>query len=370
MLTMLQIIAKQTSKQTMKIMAVAIMVAGVAACNDDDSEAVFVTVPTYGEYGTDTALTLARDYPGRYMGSSTELAAAQYMKQRMTFGDNGDEVILQPFTFVASRGPFADQLITSQNVVVTHEGTENTGRTLYVGAHYDSATQYPNYIELEGLDDNASGSGVLSELVYHFNGVNTADTIKFVAFGSEEGGLQGSKAFVESLSQDEIDNAIGMINLDSLLTGDNMYANAGNNSYDDDGNEIAANVKLREAALRIANELNLGLQVNPAIIPPGETEPYKPLGVGCCSDQESFDSIMPVVAFEATNWSLGPDFDGYTQTDNPDIPGGYSWHNPDVDNEAVLTQALGEERIKQRMSTFAQIVTKLIAEQVQAESIR
>lgn len=367
---MLQTIAKQTSKQTIRVMAVAIMVAGVAACNDDDTGTVFTPVPTYGEYGTETALTLARDYSGRYMGSSTELAAAQYMKQRMTFGNNGNEVILQPFTFVPSRGLFANQSITSQNVVVTHEGTGNTGRTLYVGAHYDSATQYPNYIDLQGLDDNASGSGVLSELVSHFNGVNTADTIKFVAFGSEEGGLQGSKAFVESLTQDEIDNAIGMINLDSLLTGDNMYANAGDNSYDNAGNEIAANVKLRDAALRIANKLNIGLQKNPAIIPPGETEPYKPAGVGCCSDQESFDNIMPVVAFEATNWSLGPDFDGYTQTDNPKIPNGYSWHNPDVDNEAVLTQALGKERITQRMSAYAQIITQLIAEQVKAESVR
>ncbi|WP_367105882.1 M28 family peptidase [uncultured Psychrobacter sp.] len=367
---MLQTIAKQAPKQTIKVLAIAIMLAGVTACNDDDSETIITPVITYGEYGTETALTLARDYPGRYMGSSTELAAAQYMKQRMTFGGNGNGAILQPFTFVPSRGPFAEQSITSQNVVVTHEGTEDTGRTLYVGAHYDSSTQYPNYIDLEGLDDNASGSGVLSELVYHFRGVDTVDTIKFIAFGSEEGGLQGSKAFVDSLTQDEIDNAIGMINLDSLLTGDNMYANAGDNSYDDDGNEIAANVKLREAALRIADKLNIGLQVNPAIIPPDADEPYKPLGVGCCSDQESFDSIMPVVAFEATNWSLGPDFDGYTQTDNPDIPGGYSWHNPDVDNEAVLTEALGEERIKQRMSAFARIVTELIAEQVQAESIR
>lgn len=367
---MLQTIAKQTSKQAIKVIAVAIMVAGVAACNDDDSETVVTTVPKYGEYGAETALALVRNYSGRYMGSSTELAAAQYMKQRMTFGNNDDAVLLQPFTFVASRGPFSGQSINSQNVVFTHKGTQNTGRTLYVGAHYDSATQYPNYVKLEGLDDNASGSGVLSELIYHFNGVNTADTIKFVAFGSEEGGLQGSKAFVASLSQDEIDNAIGMINLDSLLTGDNMYANAGDNSYDDDGNEIAANVKLREAALRIADKLNIGLQVNPAIIPKGESKPYKPFGVGCCSDQESFDNIMPVVAFEATNWSLGPDFDGYTQTDNPNIPNGYSWHNPDVDNEAVLTQALGEKRIKQRMSAFAQIITQLIAEQVKAESIR
>ncbi|MGM8888777.1 hypothetical protein ACS8FD_22810, partial [Psychrobacter sp. 1U2] len=120
---MLQTIVKQAPKQTIKVLAIAMMVAGVTACNDDDSETNITPVITYGEYGTETALTLARDYSGRYMGSSTELAAAQYMKQRMTFGTNGDEVILEPFTFVASRGPFAEQAIASQNVVVTHEGT-------------------------------------------------------------------------------------------------------------------------------------------------------------------------------------------------------------------------------------------------------
>ncbi|AMN67939.1 autotransporter domain-containing protein [Psychrobacter sp. P11G5] len=324
----------------------------------------------YGAYGTETALTLARNYSGRYTGSDTESQAANYMQQRMTIDGSNNQVDLRNFDFIAPYGLFKDQQLTSNNVVVTQSGTADTDRTLFIGAHYDSAVAYPNYQNLQALDDNASGAGVLSELVRNLNGIEAEHDVQLVAFGAEEGGLNGSKAFVEALSAAEKSNALGMVNLDSLITGDIMYANAGRNAYDDNGQEVAANVSLRENALRIAKELGIDFQVNPAIIPPGETEPYEPYGVGCCSDQESFDSVMPVVAFEATNWSLGPYYDGYTQTDNPKIPDGYTWHNPALDNEEVLVDAFGEARIAQRMGDYSRIITRLIVEQTNADIVQ
>lgn len=324
----------------------------------------------YGAYGTETALTLARSYAGRYTGSNTEPQAADYMQQRMTIDGSNNQVDLRTFDFTAPYGLFKDQQLTSNNVVVTQSGTADTDKILFVGAHYDSAVAYPNYQNLQALDDNASGAGVLSELVRNLNGIEAEHDVQFVAFGAEEGGLNGSKAFVEALSEAEKSNALGMVNLDSLITGDIMYANAGRNAYDDNGQEVAANVSLRENALRIAKELGIDFQVNPAIIPLGETEPYEPYGVGCCSDQESFDGVMPVVAFEATNWSLGPDYDGYTQTDNPKIPEGYTWHNPALDNEEVLVDAFGEARIAQRMRDYSRIITRLIVEQTNADIVQ
>lgn len=324
----------------------------------------------YGAYGTETALTLARSYAGRYTGSNTEPQAADYMQQRMTIDGSNNQVDLRTFDFIAPYGLFKDQQLTSNNVVVTQSGKADTDRTLFVGAHYDSAVAYPNYQNLQALDDNASGAGVLSELVRNLNGIEAEHDVQFVAFGAEEGGLNGSKAFVDALSAAEKSNALGMVNLDSLITGDIMYANAGRNAYEDNGQEVAANVSLRENALRIAKELGIDFQVNPAIIPSGETEPYEPYGVGCCSDQESFDGVMPVVAFEATNWSLGPDYDGYTQTDNPKIPDGYTWHNPALDNEEVLVDAFGEARIAQRMRDYSRIITRLIVEQTNADIVQ
>ena len=323
----------------------------------------------YGDYGKETALTLARDYAGRYTGSDKEVQAADYMQQRMTIDGSNNKVDRQTFDFVASRNPFRGQTLTSNNIVVTQKGVANTNKTLFVGAHYDSAVEYSNYENLEALDDNASGSGVLTELTRNLSGIDTEHDIQFVAFGAEEGGLNGSKAFVDQLTDTEKATALGMINLDSLITGDKMYANAGRNAYDGNGNEVAANVGLRENALRIAKELGITLDVNTAIIASGETEPYRPYGVGCCSDQDSFDNVMPVVGFEATNWALGPNYDGYTQTENPNIPDGYTWHNPELDNEDVLTAAFGEERIAQRMRDYSRIISRLIVEQTNADII-
>lgn len=181
----------------------------------------------YGYYGTETALTLARDYAGRYTGSDKEVQAADYMQQRMTIDGSNNQVNRQTFDFVAPGGLFRGQTLTSNNVVVTQKGSADTNRTLFVGAHYDSAVAYPNYENLEALDDNASGSGVLTELTKNLTGIETEHDIQFVAFGAEEGGLNGSKAFVDQLTDAEKSTALGMINLDSLITGDKMYANAG-----------------------------------------------------------------------------------------------------------------------------------------------
>lgn len=321
----------------------------------------------YGAYGEETALTLAREHAGRYTGSEKEVKAAEYMKERMTVAGSNNAAEIREFSFVAPRGIFKGQTLKSNNVVVTQKGT--TDKTLYVGGHYDSAVAYAGYETLEALDDNASGAGVITELVQNLSGIQGEHNVEFIGFGAEEGGLNGSKAFAANLSDAEKANALGMVNLDSLITGDKMYANAGRNAYDADGNEVAANVGLRENALRIAKEMGVKLEINPAIIPEGQDKPYKPEGVGCCSDQESFDKFMPVVGFEATDWEAGEDKDGYTQTTNPAVPDGYTWHNPELDNEKFLTEAFGKERISQRMRDYSRIISRLIVEQTNADII-
>lgn len=75
---------------------------------------------------------------------------------------------------------------------------------------------------------------------------------------------------------------------------------------------------------------------------------------------------IPVLFIEATNWELG-DLDGYEQTDNPAIPGGSTWHDPAEDNKEVLTNALGQERIEQRMRDFSRLLTRLVLELTNAD---
>lgn len=332
------------------------------------SQANAATDAKYGAYGEETAYTLARDYAGRYTGAEMEEKAAKYMQDRMTIAGGDNKVENRAFKFTPKRGMFKDQELTSNNVVVTQKGT--TDKTLYVGAHYDSAVAYADYSKLQALDDNASGSGVLAELTKNLSGIELEHNVEFIGFGAEEGGLNGSKAFAGALTDTEKANALGMVNLDSLITGDFMYAHSGRNSYDKDGNAVPENTTLRDNAHRIAKELGIELKMNPGLIAEGETKPYRPAGVGCCSDQDSFDGIMQVVGFEATNWEIGDDLDGYTQTENPKIEGGSTWHDPNKDNEEYLTEAFGKEHITKRMEDYSRIITRLIVEQTNADIVQ
>ncbi|WP_339651608.1 autotransporter domain-containing protein [Halopseudomonas pelagia] len=293
----------------------------------------------YGEYGTETTFTLINDYPGRYRGTANFDGAANLMEERMAPGYTTSR---QAFTWTAG-----GTQRSSENVIATASGV--TGRNLVIGSHFDTVFNRPT---LEGLDDNASGAGVLTEIARNLSGLDFEDGVTFIGFGAEEEGLRGSRAYVASLDQQARDNLTGMINIDSLITGDMMYAHAGTNSV---GNTELAS--LREHVFRIASELGIDLFTNP-----GLNAGY-PIGTGCCSDGDSFNEALdiPVLYFESTNWEIG-DFDGYEQTTNPAVPGGSTWHNPATDNAEFLIGVLGEERVAQRMRDYSRLITRLVLE--------
>ncbi|WP_175651692.1 autotransporter outer membrane beta-barrel domain-containing protein [Pseudomonas sp. Marseille-P9899] len=294
----------------------------------------------YGEYAGQTLDRLINDYPGRYRGTTNFAGAADWMQSQLGFGYQTSR---QDFTWAGTR--------SSQNVIASAAGSNST--YVVLGAHFDTYYGRPT---LQGLDDNASGAAVLTEITRNLGGVALENGLEVVAFGAEEEGLRGSRAYVASLSDSQRANLLGMINLDSLITGDKMYAHAGSNAV--------ANPALgayRDQLLRIASELKIDLFTNP-----GLNSDY-PAGTGCCSDGESFNSLnVPVLFIEATNWELG-DLDGYEQTDNPAIPGGSTWHDPAEDNETVLTNAFGEERIEQRLRDFSRLLTRLVLELTNAD---
>jgi uncharacterized protein YhjY with autotransporter beta-barrel domain len=292
----------------------------------------------YGEYADETLDVLINDYPGRYRGTASFEGATAWMQQRI-----GNDAARQSFTWNSDR--------TAQNVVAKLGGT--SGSNIVLGAHFDTYFGRPT---LQGLDDNGSGAAVLTEITRNLSGIALENGINVVAFGAEEEGLRGSRAYVASLSESERSSLLGMINLDSLITGDMMYAHAGANSIDN-----PALTSIREQTFRIAQELGIDLRSNPGL------NPEYPAGTGCCSDAESFESLgIPVLFVEATNWDIG-ELDGYEQTTNPAIPGGATWHTPSLDNEDVLTGAFGAERIQQRLRDYSRLLTRLLLELTNAD---
>lgn len=293
-----------------------------------------------GSYARETLDTLIHDYPGRYRGTENFIGAANWMEQRMGVGYT---TARQDFTWTTGVTQRA-----SQNVLAYNTGLSSD--YIITGAHFDTYFGRPT---LQGVDDNGSGASVLTEVARNFSGIQTEKTLVFAAFGAEEEGLRGSRAMVQELiAQNATANLAGMINIDSMVTGDKLYAHAGENSVANP--ELG---KLRDQMLRIGKELNIAITTNPG------GDPAYPAGTGCCSDGDSFDPLnIPVLYLEATNWDLG-DLDGYTQTDNPAIPGGATWHNPTRDNEEYLNSALGQERIGERLRDVSRLLTRLLLEQ-------
>lgn len=303
---------------------------------------------SFGELAAQEVYYISENLAGRSVGSSKEQETIDYLFQRLT--DFGYEPMLQPFTYPGRRG----QLYSSYNIIAKQTGT--TGKQVIVGAHYDSAPSgiglagtFLDRSNLEGTNDNASGMGVLLELAQRLK-PETNLTHTFILFGAEEVGLVGSRYYADNMTQQEIKNTVGMINLDSLIFGDYMYFNAGRNAAIDP--KLGG---LRDMALDIASELGIEARTNPGL------NEFYPAGTGCCSDLEAFDVVepfIPVLGAEATNWSIG-DLDGYQQTADPRVPFGATWHEPDTDNVEFIN-SIFPGLIEERTADYTQVLNLLL----------
>jgi len=185
-----------------------------------------------------------------------------------------------------------------------------------VGAHFDSRIPTSERDlerniggpKLEGLDDNASGTGVLLELAEAFREVAPTHTITFIAFGAEEIGLHGAHEVINRMTPEERANTLWMVNIDSIVTGDRLYFHAGPKTYAKDPKAGHA----RDRALAIAAALGITATTTRASMP---TTPRAP---GAAPTRlHSTLRASRFVNLEATNWELG-DKDGYQQTSKSD----------------------------------------------------
>jgi aminopeptidase YwaD len=104
----------------------------------------------------------------------------------------------------------------SQNVVAVKPGTTANGEVVILGGHYDTIEGVP------GANDNGSGSATVVTIAQAIADVPYPFDIRFVLFGSEELGLEGSKFHLAALSAEEQEHIIAMFNFDALGTGDTI----------------------------------------------------------------------------------------------------------------------------------------------------
>ena len=106
----------------------------------------------------------------------------------------------------------------SRNVIADKPGTTGDGRTVIIGAHYDTVA------DTEGASDNGSGIATVLTLAEHMADRNYPFDVRIILFGSEEVGLLGSQHYVANMSDDEIGDTIAMLNFDAFGSGATLQA--------------------------------------------------------------------------------------------------------------------------------------------------
>lgn len=300
----------------------------------------------HGSRAYDHVVHLSENLSGdRVSGTEYELEAANYIKDQ--FESYNYETKLVPFTFEGTSGDQKGKTIDSQNIIAVKEGT--SGKEIILGAHYDQVIRGDSH----GASDNASGVGGMLEVAERLKDIQTEHTIVFVAFGSEEVGLKGSKAFV-NMNEFDAGNVLGMINLDTILAGDYAYVYSGTN-----GKGL-----IRDKALSISENLDLDL-----VTQEGEVEGHKYGETGDWSDHAPFNELgIPVAYFESTSWKIRDEdyelMDGYTETDRGSI-----MHSGRDTLEYINSTFPG--RAMKRLNTFVRVLEPLmkdLAVVVKAES--
>ena len=110
-----------------------------------------------------------------------------------------------------SKAPLAQQ--PSRNVVAELNNDIEDDETLVIGAHYDTTPNSP------GANDNGSGVAAVLVVAEELSDDELPFDLRFVLFGAEEIGLNGSFAYVEGLGEGGSENILAMINLDVVGTG-------------------------------------------------------------------------------------------------------------------------------------------------------
>ena len=225
-----------------------------------------------------------------------------------------------------------------------------SAKKLVIGAHYDC-------VDTNGCEDNGTGVGMVLELAKRFAGTDTPLTLEFCFWDGEEyRGYAGSFIYLSQI-QDR-DNILCYINLDSIGSGDNMYAYGGD--YDENG------VLLRSWGYNMAMTLSRELGIDLHEMPDG-IDRYVPPTRTTNSDQYYFNEFgIPYIYFEANAWVndagvqmnsryaffYNSALDAFADTNGQIIHTKYD----DLD----VLESLVPGRIQSHLTDFSRIISELI----------
>lgn len=268
-----------------------------------------VTGVDFGEFGQQAYAYLQyidENLPDRDCvdGENTAEAQEWIVSELEAAGYGTDQIEEQEFTFEDEE----EDEYTSENIIATLPGQSD--RQIIVGAHYDGT----------GVGDNGSGTALLLDTACRLaQGSELPRTVVFIFFGAEENDGDGSAAYVDAMTDEDVANTEFMINMDSIVAGDFCYLYGG---VADFKQKTVVDLDAFDKVFAISEQLGLGLHKNPWTFEnpaPGFSVPdYPSPSVGDWSDHISFaERGIQYVYFEASDWEIpGPDkqYDGDSET--------------------------------------------------------
>ncbi|SPW25978.1 Arginyl aminopeptidase [Edwardsiella tarda] len=182
---------------------------------------------------------IATYFPGRMAGSPAELMMADYVNQR--FRQMGYDSNLRDFKtryhYRDSNGKSSWHNVTATSVIAAKTGRSD--KQILIVAHLDTFTPQSDDdvnrnlggLTLQGVDDNASGVGVMLELAERLRTVKTDASIRFLALSAQELGGKGIENYLARMSPEQKKNTLLVIGLDSLISGDRLCVSSSSQPF-------------------------------------------------------------------------------------------------------------------------------------------
>ncbi len=206
---------------------------------------------------------------------------------------------MQSYGYNVEVQSFKNEGVTNYNIIASTTGQTIPDKCYVICAHYDSISNQP-YTNAPGADDNASGTAAVLTIAKMFATQKFNYSIKFLCFGGEEQGMEGSRYYVTTISTGP--TILAAINMDMI-----GYWQSGKR-YDLD---ITANMKSEWLAQRMQKASTQYIQ-HPAKITVDDGAYW--------SDHSSFwaKKIFAIMGSEAYDW-YSEDFNPHYHTVNDTV---------------------------------------------------
>lgn len=304
-----------------------------------------------GHFAEQQVRHIATYFPGRMTGSPAELMAADYLQQQFTalgFKTNTRQ-FNTGYNWQENDGTLRWHKLTATSVIAARAGSEP--QEILIVAHLDTWTPHNSSqtnhnlggLRLQGVDDNASGLGVMLELAQQLSQRPLHYGVRFVALSAGEAEMHGMDDYVERMSAREKKNTLLVIDLNSLITGDHLYFNSGMNT------PRAVRKQTSERALLLARQHGISAASHQ-------------LNRKDADGLNAFDKAgFPLLDVTASNWTLGNQDGAQQRHRSSHFPEGTTRHQTDRDNLSYLDRWL-PGRITVRTRDSVNVLLPLLSE--------